>query len=463
MLDYKRRAEAAGKTFPKGLADVQSDKKCNEEWENMSSQEKGYFKAMAKRDKISSQLNVGKRTTYGEYIEELENEERKKEEFMEKMKKYIENKVSTGIIQGNLQKQKFFFMHVNWFYVRELKLGKLFDYFPAEFAIGLFSIERGMEEVYHEIVNDKIEMGFMREANETSERTHRIPVEHEDGEKDYKVMYDKLVAVLKPLMVGNEFPPIFTLPELTKGVHSLLNRMTKAVNESCEMFSIYSLELLFTNLLNAVQESNNNITIPFVVAANEFKKDPFSYVHGLECDFHKDSDSAIQYCSMSVIKRWGYLICDYCCMGLGVECIPGVHCTKDIDNSNLASVNSALGDFTLNSSRNVSLSMTGVSEEHRLERSGRTYQEEQRRRAEAKPVQIIDYSTQSRHNISTNLPVCERPLRIPNSKPNVLADVESISNGLRDLDFPPLGGRGIAIKAKKPEIKFPLGRGRGSG
>ena len=36
-------------------------------------------------------------------------------------------------------------------------------------------------------------------------------------------------------------------------------------------------------------------------------------------------DGTSQYCSMSIVKRWAFTFCDYCCENLGIEMQAGVH------------------------------------------------------------------------------------------------------------------------------------------
>lgn len=39
----------------------------------------------------------------------------------------------------------------------------------------------------------------------------------------------------------------------------------------------------------------------------------------------------MQFCSLSTVQRWVYLICDHCCGDLNIDMVPGLHCPKSAD------------------------------------------------------------------------------------------------------------------------------------
>lgn len=113
-------------------------------------------------------------------------------------------------------------MHVNCFFERHN--GQSVEHFPAEYAIGAFSLENGIDDVYHEIVSTPIPLGYKREALETSKSTHNIPIEYEGGENDFVKMREKLLNFLESRKIGNAYPPIFTLRSLGNIVRSVLTQ-----------------------------------------------------------------------------------------------------------------------------------------------------------------------------------------------------------------------------------------------
>ncbi|XP_029054265.2 protein maelstrom homolog [Osmia bicornis bicornis] len=463
MLDWKKREEAGGRVFPEGLKDVQRDSKCSEEWQNLSSQEKGYYNKRAKDSKIETQGSLTKKTALGESVEEVAAADKREQEYHQNMLQYIESIITMSTKHKNLEKLKFMVIHVNWFFTRVIGINK-YDYCPAEFAVGEFSLENGIENIYHEIINSKIPLGWKRDAIEISQQTHRIPVELSQGKNDFLLMYNKLIALLKNNQTGNKLPPLFTSKGLVPAVKSLLTKMTHAAGVSSDDFLIYSLEALFGSLRNTATQSVDDCTIPLVVAENEFGKDTFLSVCNLECDFHKCIDGSSQYCSMSIIKRWGFTICDYCCEFLGVPMVEGVHFpvaqTIDYVYQEVAEqegIDTQLQLISLSDQPKL-IEWNGVTEEHRRKVSERSYAEELRRRNESKRVDVIDHSKLNAP--SNNAILTGRPLRLPKTTSLAINEIKENINCLNVTDFPPLGGEAKTPKKDVKNIKLPLGRGR---
>lgn len=459
MLEWKKREEASGRTFPEGLRDVQRDPKCSEEWQNLSSQEKGNYKKKAKDSKINAQLSVKKKTTIGECIDEILEATKKQDEFHQNMLQYIDSVVDMGVKHNCLEKLKFILIHVNWFFKREIGINK-YEFCPAEFAVAEFSLKNGIENIYHEILNAKIPLGWKRNAIETSQQTHRIPIELPEGQSDFSLMYKKLSKLLENNKTGDKFPPLFTAKDLVPAVESLLTKMTDA---SANNFLIYSLEALFGKLRNTAVQNVDNCSISLVLAEHEFAKDTFSSVQNLECDFHKIIDSSSEYCSMSIVKRWAFTICDYSCEFLNIPLIEGINCPlpqtlfSDEQITDQDNINARLRMLNFDSQM---LEMNGVTEEHRRKVSERNTAQEQRRRAKEKiNFSIIDHSNLNSSTSSTVL--VGRPLRLPKTTAQAVSEMTENTDHFNAVDFPPLGAKGKSPKEIATNIKLPLGRGRG--
>lgn len=124
---------------------------------------------------------------------------------------------------------KFCFIHVNWFFTK--LVDNIIEYFPAEYAVGVFSLENGIEDVHHAIVGVPIPLGYRREAIETSQSTHNLPMECESGESDFGVMYEKLTNFLKPRKIVDKYPPLYTTSTFKGAVHSLLAKLCDAASK----------------------------------------------------------------------------------------------------------------------------------------------------------------------------------------------------------------------------------------
>lgn len=124
---------------------------------------------------------------------------------------------------------KFCFIHVNWFFTKIVD--NVIEYFPAEYAVGVFSLENGIEDVYHVIVGAPIPLGYRREAIETSQSTHNLPMEYESGETDFAVMYKMLTNFLEPRKIVDKYPPLYTTRSLKGAVQSLLAKLCDAASK----------------------------------------------------------------------------------------------------------------------------------------------------------------------------------------------------------------------------------------
>lgn len=128
-----------------------------------------------------------------------------------------------------LPKLKFCFIHVNHFFSTIVENN--IEYFPAEYALGIFSFENGIEDVHHIIVSAQIPLGFKREALETSQNSHQIPVEYQGGETDFAVMYAKLISFLEPRKLVNTYPPLYATKGCIKVVKSVLTKLSDAARK----------------------------------------------------------------------------------------------------------------------------------------------------------------------------------------------------------------------------------------
>lgn len=124
---------------------------------------------------------------------------------------------------------KFCFVHVNWFF--NTIVNNTCEYFPAEYAFGIFSLENGIEDVHHVIVSAKIPLGYRREALEISQNSHNIPVEYPGGETDFAIMYKKLVNFLESRKLVDQYPYLYTTKPLTQIVRSLIGKLSDAARK----------------------------------------------------------------------------------------------------------------------------------------------------------------------------------------------------------------------------------------
>ncbi|XP_011136485.1 protein maelstrom homolog isoform X2 [Harpegnathos saltator] len=498
MIDWKKRAEARGCTFPNGLKDVQADPDCNEEWQNLTKQERGPYEAQAKKDKITSQINANsKKTTHGECIQLLEQKEIEEQKFIEDMYEYLESTITRAVNHNVLPQLKFCFVHVNWFFTK--LVDNVVEYFPAEYAVGVFSLENGIEDIHHTIVGVPIPLGYRREALETSQSTHNIPIECPGEESDFAIMYEKLTNFLKPRKIVDKYPPLYTTKSLKGAVQSLLATLCKAANQDEEQFLVYEIESLFKHLADEAYKKREDREIKYTKAYAEYTFTRFTHIYkrGNECIFHKYTDGGSEYCSKSVLHQWTWNMCEEFCNPLQVEMKSGVHYPEEADCSYKGMMQSMANldikrEVPQESELYSVISSTGVSQQHRIRVSERSYEDEMRRRKESKPVLVIDYSKTKEASTTAKFtadsdesvdkaidePVSKptdepeqksvpnyifgKPMRPPNTVSYVAATMDDYLPKNDEKNFPPIGGRGVLYrKIKEKSRKAPMGRGQG--
>lgn len=472
MHEFKRREEKKGRAFPGGLKDVQADPQCNKEWQSMNPVKKAEYNNRAKNQKQTG----GKKTGVGECMDTVRNDAKRKEDFKHNMIEDIENEVAEGMEFDTLASKKFNFIHTNWFYTRSLE-GNEFDYIPAEFAVSEFSLEHGVTGIYHEILKTEILIGYRREAMETSQETHQLPWDLSCACDDFSYMCNKLKEFLEPNRKDG-YPPLYTSGKIKPAVEALVKRLIRSQNLPENTFRVYDLEVLFMSLRNAAQQKSDMAAdFKTVMAEYELIKDAFSFTPGLDCDFHKNLDGTSQFCSMSIVKRWAFTICDYCCPNMGIKEIVGVHVPL---RSNPELLDSALNGLTdqidlMNLQDTIGIkSITGVSKEYRMRVSERTDAEEQRRRKDKTHVTVINFAEKKAEpdsivvpSAATKTPEFQLPLRRPTTASQALGWGQRGApqqHSFNESDFPSLGvsaGRGVGNRRRQNETKPSVGRGRG--
>ncbi|XP_015586148.1 protein maelstrom homolog [Cephus cinctus] len=482
MEEFQRREQALGRKFPGGLKDVQCDPSCNQQWRNLTPQEKRPYEEMAKNYKVQSGAR-GKLTTTGESIAALEAEARRKQEMEENMNMNIIETVNMANRKNSLHKKEFFFIHVNYF-CRDIQNNLSY---PAEFALARFSLEKGVDEIYNEILSVNIPLGKRYEIQQHAQNTHKISRDLDCAQKDFAYMYNVFTKMLGT--DGGKYPPLYTTKELFPVVNDLLERFCDAGDTNVAIFKVYSIELLFTHLRTACAQRVDSEGFPtYMIAENELKKDVFDYTPGIECAYHKLLDGTNVYCSKSIVKRWAFTICDFCCADLGIEMTPGIHCPAQNNLDYDGPIDSGVQGFSMNDKRAIN-TMTPSCDLYRWKVSERTDEEERRRRLNSKKISIVDYGKpENQHLIDdTNLndsaefqpPVTpsqacalppdldvpmelatQRSLREPNTKSYAEIGAPPPVPLWDDSDFPTIGGRGRFQKSTKENIPM-FGRGRG--
>ncbi|XP_031779325.1 protein maelstrom homolog [Nasonia vitripennis] len=407
MLDWKMQEENNGRYFPNGLKDVLSDWRCNNTWKNLPYEEKAYYKK--KENLHKSQSIHDKKTCHGESVAQLEQARIEQEEFLDSTKRNLSSLIYEAKKNNNIQRLKFFVVHINYFYSRILDNNEL-DYCPAEIAIAEFSLEEGVTRTYHKIFRSKIKIGYAYEALEHSKNTHQIPKDMELGEENYSLIYEEICEFLHPGRSNGKLPILFTrykVESIKCPVINVLKTLSNFDNTSREPFTIYSFEELFSILRNIISEENIvGIKFDSIVASIKLKNDPFDYKKSTQCDFHKEAQGGGNHCSKSFVQRWIFVLFSYTCDLLKIDLHPGSHIPMENGNEKQSELCNTFTNLSLNASASSDFPATTKKSTWKKEKhaSERTYKEEQHRKMQSidHPLMIIDHSliNETSHNLS---------------------------------------------------------------
>ncbi|XP_014204498.1 protein maelstrom homolog isoform X2 [Copidosoma floridanum] len=411
-----------------------------------------------------------KKTSVGESIEEIKRAEQESLRLMDNMKEYINTTVEESNKKKTLPEHKFYVIQVNYFYCRQLEDNTL-DYCPAEIGIAEFSLQHGVERVYHEIITPKIRVGYAYEAKSRSALTHNLPSIENDGFPSKEFNGQLLADICKFLQPGREngrLPPLYTRFAEEDLKFPVENVMEKLTNEfGSERFRIYSLEELFASLYN-VNRPSGAVLMNSVIANMELKKDPYEYKKGTECKFHQDIGAG-KYCSQSMAQRWTFVISNHCCPSFGIKIEPNYYTvnTNQVDGINCLSAK--MGHVEINEKKNcpefATGPPTGAIRKYTKTRAERSQSEEEYRKfyaASEPPLHIVQHgNVEDVHNAESIFPrefvaaASREPATAPRTSfSTAFSSPSTDSDDSYQNDFPPLnigrGGRRTSNMPPKP-------------
>ncbi|CAG2061304.1 unnamed protein product, partial [Timema podura] len=181
-------------------------------------------------------------------------------------------------------------------------------------------------------------------ATRTSADTHKIPypiTKENKKEYHYENDYSKIHGKIKQFVMAGStasekdkklfLPPIFTYYNkeqfhYNKDNEVLIESVLQFLCDAAAVennFRVLPLMKLFYEMRNACSSSERFPKISLAEA--ELEKDVFAYTPKIGCDFHEKYDANI-YCSLSLVRRWGFLIADHCCKFLNIPLKDGFHC-----------------------------------------------------------------------------------------------------------------------------------------
>uniref|UniRef100_A0A0A9Y2N6 Protein maelstrom n=1 Tax=Lygus hesperus TaxID=30085 RepID=A0A0A9Y2N6_LYGHE len=311
-------------------------------WKNLSLDEREYYNRRAKEEKLKGASDMDRKyNSLGVSFSVVEGIERELDEQERVMKATIRNIAQSSSPEALIRKP-FYFCHVNYYFQPDKD-----SYQPAEIALAEFTLEDGLRETRHFILHPgKIPLGMKAEAQTWADKTHGIrlvdkPGEEIEREGDFVKVFSNIVNFLKnDAGVGQGgggmvLPVMYSMPDSLNNntslsaVKSCMNFLSGCAHENRDLFRVYPLPELFYHLWKKFEKKGDE-TPTVAVLENEVEKDIFSGAADLGCEFHEAKDLSL-HCSLSMVKRWVFTVCDFVNKMTGIETIPGCHAPDNAD------------------------------------------------------------------------------------------------------------------------------------
>lgn len=216
------------------------------------------------------------------------------------------------------------------------------EIFPAEIGISKYSLREGIIDSTHMFINPgKLPLGTSNDAQEHSQKTHRLPIPPSaKGSTSYYEVFSKILDFVHD-GTSHDFPVFFTNSDELKETKMIVDKIAKETEEFSLDIKVYPIENLFYPMkkqtVQIKNEANGTNDKPFpsiFIAKDMIDRDKYRYSLNLGCNYH-DMEDCSTFCSLSKVKRWGFVISDYCVHDLRIKFIPGQHvprnCDVDID------------------------------------------------------------------------------------------------------------------------------------
>nr|XP_034833051.1 protein maelstrom homolog [Maniola hyperantus] len=290
------------------------------------------FEEIAKREKQKI-LPDNKYTSQGVPIAVIDRRENETKKAAENERNDIMNMVTNKGLGHTVINLDIFVMDINCY----CKTNE--DYIVGEFAVLHFTIEHGIVEVYHTMINpSNIPMGYTADIKAGRLELGLDMPDESKPRTDYISLLATTIDYLKKNLAKKEkkIPALFTMPDKVAQVTNFIQQMCRRAGEDDTIFRVYQLDKLFVTLTNYVRTSESDGFPKESLALDLLKKDLFKYTPGLACQHHETIDKPMD-CCLSRVKRWAYTILDTVCPVIGIPAEPGKHLPADFDLTEIQS------------------------------------------------------------------------------------------------------------------------------
>lgn len=330
MLEFRRREESRGKSFPGGMDQVMRE--AGPSWNRLKESEKQVYKEQAIAYKASPKQNYGEKyTAQGVPYSQVEQEKQELLKKQQTISLVISETIQSAVLNNVLEKMQVYFISVNHFCKTSADV-----YIPAELSMVRYNLEAGVQARLHELINPvKLPLGMALDASQLSDETHELPIPpNAMGETDLEDILHKILNFTdyNSKMQKKHFP-IITEEKQIPIVESFLEQCYDDTKKDYR-FLVIPLGDFFFHLKRATEKYGLDIcTFPSKTMADILlKKDTYEYTSGIACDFHEGRGNT-RFCALSKAIRWTYILSDNCCLDLSIDLIPGSHLPINADTT----------------------------------------------------------------------------------------------------------------------------------
>lgn len=314
MLQYQKQEIAKGRRF-RNLGEVTP--LAGKIWEKMNSREREPYILQANREtKIKKERPQSSRRseTYGKQKKMDEGKEK-----VDFIKQSIKQRLWQAEMDDGLDKEEFYIISMTYFCRTSVS-----SYVPAELGVVLFSLECGVKEQLHMLINPgSIPLGSAIDAQDHAKKTHGLPLPPNAlGVGDYDEISTKLLRFLK---VKQNIPELFTVAKDVPIVQSMLSAILGNHITGKRLY-VSSVAELFFELKQSVEYHMMSTTVfPSIAAAQAIiDENEFSFTENISCEYHEPAGMVME-CALAKCIILTYIIASNCCNEMGIDLIPGQH------------------------------------------------------------------------------------------------------------------------------------------
>ncbi|XP_052900830.1 protein maelstrom homolog [Anopheles moucheti] len=317
MIEFKKRENGKGLKFPNMVAVAHH---AGKEWEKMDGvQREPYVQQAQAANGISNSGGGGPLNSLGIPMSLIDEKLHEKEAMTERKKHLIAERVKRSEAVKALEKEEFYIISMTYFGCTLKGV-----YLPAELGMVKYSLQDGVKDRKHLYINPgEIPLGAAYSVHCHTEKTHKLPIPSNAWGTSSN---DEVSEVLLSFLAAKDnILQLYTDENSLPSVESMLRGILKGHIKDEQLY-VCPLPELFFNLKQAAElRFMTKSTFPSALTAQYIlQMDCFVFTKGISCDYH-EGEYNLQHCALSQATRWAYTISKYCCLEMGIDCIPGKH------------------------------------------------------------------------------------------------------------------------------------------